>query len=73
MNLTVINALLDDLGQSGFQLTDQMFEILMVEKDFSLSAFCFSGGILLRKMVKMFLRKNWKIRSVNIVWCRKFW
>lgn len=32
MNLTVINALLDDLGQSGFQLTDQMFEILMVEK-----------------------------------------
>lgn len=20
-----------------------------------------------------FLRKNWKIRSVNIVWCRKFW
>ena len=32
VNLTVINALLDDLGQSGFQLTDQMFEILMVEK-----------------------------------------
>lgn len=32
MNLTVINALLDDLGQSGFQLTDQMFEILIVEK-----------------------------------------
>ena len=73
VNLTVINALLDDLGQSGFQLTDQMFEILMVEKGFSLSAFCFSGGILLQKMVKMFLRKNWKTRSVNIVWCRKFW
>ena len=73
VNLTVINALLDDLGRSGFQLTDQMFEILMVEKGFSLSAFCFSGGILLRKMVKMFLRKNWKTRSVNIVWCRKFW
>lgn len=73
VNLTVINALLDDLGQSGFQLTDQMFEILMVEKGFRLSAFCFSGGILLRKMVKMFLRKNWKTRSVNIVWCRKFW
>ena len=49
VNLTVINALLDDLGQSGFQLTDQMFEILMVEKGFSLSAFCFSGGILLQK------------------------
>ena len=73
VNLTVINALLDDLGQSGFQLTDQMFEILMVEKGFRLSAFCFSGGILLQKMVKMFLRKNWKTRSVNIVWCRKFW
>ena len=73
VNLTVINALLDDLGQSGFQLTDQMFEILMVEKGFSLSAFCFSGGILLQKMVKMFLRKNWKTRSVNIVCCRKFW
>lgn len=73
VNLSVINALLDDLGQSGFQLTDQMFEILMVEKGFSLSAFCFSDGILLQKMVKMFLRKNWKTRSVNIVWCRKFW
>ena len=71
MNLTVINALLDDLGQSGFQLTNQMFEILMVEKGFSLSAFCFSGGILLQKMVKMFLRKNWKIKSVKAALFRK--
>lgn len=57
VNLTVINALLDDLGQSGFQL----------------ERFLLSGGILLQKMVKMFLRKNWKTRSVNIVWYRKFW
>ena len=49
MNLTVINALLDDLGQSGFQLTDQMFEILMVEKGFSLSAFCFFRWNLITK------------------------
>ena len=66
MNLTVINALLDDLGQSGFQLTDQMFEILMVEKGFSLSAFCFSGGILLQKMVKnVSPEETGKTRSVN--------